>query len=166
MLCTWNSKRHFHAKWKQNSRSTGNRVTTFESEHSAGWVHESRIGSDGSAQWLHGRSHVDDHHVVLRRRLTHADVFIRIHRHMRECDELRADSDACKLYDKYHEIRQSWNSCANFRRSIQHSVRHTEMYRKSFFHCDGSIGRHDLAMPLSLRILTQISKWNNFRQAE
>jgi hypothetical protein len=63
-LCTTNSKRHFHhlAKWKQNSRCTGNRVNTFESEHSARWVHESGVGRDGSAQWLQARF-LDDHYI-------------------------------------------------------------------------------------------------------
>lgn len=85
---------------------------------------------------------------------------------MGESDELRADSDACKLHDKNHVVRQSRNSHANFGLIIQHSVaytRHTEMYCKGFFHCDGSIGRHDCVTMSSSNLAFEPSGHHKFQ---
>jgi hypothetical protein len=67
---------------------------TLESEDSGIGVHEGRVGSDRPAEGLIGHGHVDDDHAVLRRRFSHADVLVRLHRHVRESDELRVDPQA------------------------------------------------------------------------
>lgn len=134
---------------------------TFESEHPGGGVHESRVGSDGSAQRLHGRGHVDDDHIVLWRCLAHADVFPGIHRHMGECDELGADSDARKLHGKSN--RSMWVTHKRLKIIQAFCKVDRNVYRESFFHCNRSIGRHDCLTkflnPNSSS--TKISNWND-----
>lgn len=64
-------------------------LDTFQCKNSAIWIHQSWICSDWPPQRLHRHVHVDDHHTVLRRRLSDAYVLLRLHRNMRESDELR-----------------------------------------------------------------------------
>jgi hypothetical protein len=71
-----------------------NEMHTLESEDSGIGVHEGRVSGDRPAEGLIGHGHIDDDDAVLRRRFSHADVLVRLHRHVRERDELWVDPQA------------------------------------------------------------------------
>lgn len=61
---------------------------TFQSKDSRIGIHKSRISSDRPPQRLHRHVHIYNNHAVLRSRFSNAYILIRLHRHVRESDEL------------------------------------------------------------------------------
>lgn len=71
---------------------------TFQSQDSAVRIHQGRVRSDRATQRLVRHRHINNHHTVLRRRLPYANVFIRLHRHMCERNELLVNPKTRQLH--------------------------------------------------------------------
>ena len=84
---------------------------TFQSEDPRIRIHKSRICSNRPPQRLHRHVHINDNHAVLRSRFSNAYILIRLHRHVREIDELRIDADARQLQITKPDHTKSHHSC-------------------------------------------------------